>query len=680
MESKMATSNLEIFNTRKEKVQNLISESIKIYETLGMKTNAEKAGKSLEKVQKDDFKAIVIGEFKRGKSTFINALLGDEILPAFATPCTAVINEVKYADKEKAVLHFKDPLPQDADYSFKEEVKNHINRNGKTNIPPLPIDVKDLEEYVVIPDPAKDQRLSVSESPYSKVELFYPIEICKNGVTIIDSPGLNEHGTRTKVTTDYLSQVDAILFVMSCQALCSQTEMDFIENKISLYGHEEIFFICNRFDEVRERERARVVSYAKTKLAPLTTFGEAGIFFVSAADALDGRLEGNQELVEKSGMLPFEDNLNNFFINERGRIKLFQPIKELLSEYKECINKEIPMQSKMLESNTEEIQKRYEEALPQLENLKKKKEQMMQRIELKCQKLKDNVQAKSNLKIREIADMLQKMGQEYKPKNEIKFISLKGTNKQIEILTHEISEYLRDAFEKEQDKWAQSELLGLITSTIDEIKSDLDDSMNQFIDDIAVVKADISGIQVENPLEQKKIGGLERVISGGIGLVIGGAGSAMIGATMGKKEMLKSLGPALGIQVAALLIGITNPVVLIGLLFGGGFVQGLLKSKSATDDVKNKIITQFVSKIKEESIEMSKRTADSVYEQTQGFSKAIEASLNNELNSVKQTVDKILSDKKSGEQEVALKKQNLQQISAELTAMQNELTGIIMES
>lgn len=670
----------EIFNAKKEKVINIIKKSKELYHELGKDEYAESSEKLLEKLASDSFKAIVIGEFKRGKSTFINALLGDEILPAFATPCTAVINEVKYADKEKAVLHFKDPLPEEVDYSFKEEVKDHINRNGKSNIPPLPIDVKDLEEFVVIPDPAKDQKLSVSESPYSKVELFYPIEICKNGVTIIDSPGLNEHGTRTKVTTDYLSQVDAILFVMSCQALCSQTEMDFIENKIRLYGHEEIFFVCNRFDEVRERERERVVSYAKAKLAPLTSFGESGIFFVSAADALDGRLDGDQGLVEKSGMLPFEESLNNFFITERGKIKLFQPIKELLSEYKECVNKEIPMQSKMLEANTEEIQKRYEEALPQLENLKKKKEQMMSRINLKCQKLKDTVQAKSSLKIREIADMLQKTGQEYQPKNEVKFLSLHGTNKQIETMTAEIVEYLKDTFEKEQDKWVQSELIGLITSSMDEIKSDLDDSMNQFVDDIAVVKADISGIQVENPLEQKKISGMERAISGGIGYLLGGPGSAMIGATMGKKEMLKSLLPAFGISTIAIgILGIVNPFILVPMLMGGGFIQGLSKSKQVTEDAKNKIITEFVSKIKEDSTGISKNIAESVYEQTEGFSKAIEASLNSELNSVKQTVDKILADKKQGEMEVAAKKQKLQEISSEFASMQSELNGIIME-
>ena len=47
-----------------------------------------------KKLESDNFKVLVIGEFKNGKSTFINSLMGDKVLPAYSTPCTAVINEV----------------------------------------------------------------------------------------------------------------------------------------------------------------------------------------------------------------------------------------------------------------------------------------------------------------------------------------------------------------------------------------------------------------------------------------------------------------------------------------------------------------------------------------------------------------------------------------------------------
>jgi len=47
-------------------------------------------------------------------------------------------------------------------------------------------------------------------NPYEKVEIFWPVELCRNGVEVIDSPGLNEHTTREQITMDYLSIVDAV--------------------------------------------------------------------------------------------------------------------------------------------------------------------------------------------------------------------------------------------------------------------------------------------------------------------------------------------------------------------------------------------------------------------------------------------------------------------------------------
>ena len=78
---------------------------------LGMKGWQETISQLTDKVNSDRFKVLVLGEFKRGKSTLINALLGEEVLPAFATPCTAIINEVKWGEKKKAIVHLCEPLP-----------------------------------------------------------------------------------------------------------------------------------------------------------------------------------------------------------------------------------------------------------------------------------------------------------------------------------------------------------------------------------------------------------------------------------------------------------------------------------------------------------------------------------------------------------------------------------------
>ena len=56
----------------------------------------------------DDFKVLVIGEFSSGKSTMVNALLGEPILPERATTATAIITEIRYGKQKKAVIYPKE--------------------------------------------------------------------------------------------------------------------------------------------------------------------------------------------------------------------------------------------------------------------------------------------------------------------------------------------------------------------------------------------------------------------------------------------------------------------------------------------------------------------------------------------------------------------------------------------
>ncbi len=118
-----------------------------------------------ERVQSDTFKVLVLGQFNRGKSTFINALIGRAVLPSYATPTTAVINEVKYGEEPRVLLH---PRPDDGSEKMP---------------PPVEIPVDELEEHVVV-DLAEIDR----PNPYVRADLFWPLELCRSGVEIIDSP------------------------------------------------------------------------------------------------------------------------------------------------------------------------------------------------------------------------------------------------------------------------------------------------------------------------------------------------------------------------------------------------------------------------------------------------------------------------------------------------------------
>ena len=100
-----ALSHYEGFASKKHCLSKIINDASQAIQALNLDHFTKKLQDISNRISNETFKIQIVGTFKNGKSTFINSFLGKEILPAYALPCTAVINEVKYAEKKRAVLH-----------------------------------------------------------------------------------------------------------------------------------------------------------------------------------------------------------------------------------------------------------------------------------------------------------------------------------------------------------------------------------------------------------------------------------------------------------------------------------------------------------------------------------------------------------------------------------------------
>jgi ribosome biogenesis GTPase A len=335
----------KFFQYKQRKLLSLLHELHKVLHSLNM-DEANRVEQLEQLVQSDRFKVLVLGEFNRGKSTFINAILGDEILPAFVRPTTSIINEVKWGIDKRALLHF-------------------IQAEGGEKIPPQEIPIDQIEKYVVIGSDVSE----ILSNRYEKLELFWPLSFCRNGVEIIDSPGLNESEIRQEITVDHLSKkVDAVLFVFSCEAMGSKSELNVIDNLLVAAGHEDIFFICNKFDNISERDKEDVKYYAWDTLRYVAKYER--IFFISARNALEGRIEHDVERVAKSGITQVEKELEKFLVNDRGQIKILRAAREAKNIVSSVLHvlPELPfMRSNLNELNS--IQKQLEKVNSGLDGL-----------------------------------------------------------------------------------------------------------------------------------------------------------------------------------------------------------------------------------------------------------------------------------------------------------------------
>jgi GTP-binding protein EngB required for normal cell division len=238
----------------------------------------------------------VLGQFKRGKSTFINALLGDSLLPTGVIPLTAVPTLIAWRAEPLVVVHFKAE-------SRTEEFTVHTTD-----------EIRNLLFRFVAEEANPENRLGVD-----RVDLFYPANILVDGTVMIDTPGVGstlQHNTEAALQV--LPECDAALFVISADPPITEVELDYLHRLKRKTA--SVFFILNKADYLRPGERLSVVDFVQKILAGESLIEPDGqIFCISARDGLDGKQNANRPLLVTSGILDIECHLVQSLAVEKKR-------------------------------------------------------------------------------------------------------------------------------------------------------------------------------------------------------------------------------------------------------------------------------------------------------------------------------------------------------------------------
>lgn len=623
-----------------------------------------------EKIKNDNFKVLVIGEFKNGKSTFINSLMGEKVLPAYSTPCTAVINEVVYGKEKKAVLYFKNPLPEEMSPDIVSAAMQHIRKyQNAPEIPPYEIDVEDLEEYVAIPDPCKDQADSIKELPYSKVILEYPISICRDGIEIIDSPGLNENGTRTKVTEEYLNQADAILFVFRCPKIGGVNEVSYITDQIQARGHEDIFFICNCINLVPEDERERLIKFGNQKLAPLTSLGENGIFYVDALNALKSKNKHDTDALAKTGMPEFEMALSEYLRNNRGKNKLLQIVIPCISFIQKICSEQIDSYARGLDQDVQSLEKKIQSAMPNLNLAIERKKIVSQKIALALDKMKKDVSKMIDEQYTSIMNKIPTFinNLDLDSKMTVNPFTQKERKAALE---QEVTRNIDQFIQSEMGNWIKGKLAEYMGDFISDMETELGGDIDQFYDRLDGFRYEVSGIE-----KPRNISGFERVGATILGTLALGPAYGLIGATMGLGEVTKR--SALAVGAIALMsltpMGITSIATTV---VGAGFVQFVTGGKALADKYKKQLAKSFVKQMQDSKDESIQAYVEKLSEDMAERFDTIPQALQQEINLEQNKVDELRKCKDSNEKIRAEKLISLNNVKAQLENVEQQLIAM----
>lgn len=663
-------AHIDEFNQKKDQLVDLIIESKNIFFELGMTNEKEKSESIVQKLKEHSFKVVIMGQFRVGKSTFINALLGQEVLPAYAIPTTAIINEVKYGNEKKALVYFKNPVPKPLPEDVAPSIKSYIEKGNWKDLNPIKINVDEIEKFVVINDPAKDQAESVAETPFEKVELYWDLPICKNGVEIIDSPGLNEHISRTTITMNYLSKVDAVIFVMNCQAMGAMSEMDVIDNDLIRFGHEYIFFVNNRINQIQPSQRDMVIDFGNRKLSSKTKFGEKGIFYINALGALEGRLNKNQKIVEESGILQVEDKLEYFLANTRGKVKLEQPAKNTYNAINHALIDAIPNEERMLSVSMQEIEKRINAEKPRLDRLKRDKEQITQRIINKIDRICIDTSRLIDSRFSELSNRTPVWINEIQLENSFRPMHAKDSaNKIIE----EILKKYQAKLENEQIEWTSNTLNPFVKDKLEDLQDEFKTKLEDFYLEVDSVKMKISGVDVsvKDPSKGERIGAAI------VGLFVD-AGSALYGSQFGfGPGLFKQMALQIGAIITMILVGITNPLTMIPVILTIAFFGILTGGGQVIEKIKLEIISKVCAQIRNEAPIQTEKMTSIIKSNLNEITNSIKKGLENELNSVNEQVNKVLEEKRIGEEKVAERKRKLDLFKQQLLLTKNKIDALI---
>jgi len=259
-----------------------------------------------------------LGQFKRGKSTLLNALLGAPILPMGVTPVTAIPTFIRAGEALSVRIVLKDE-------------RGTVVVGAGEEAPRL------LEEFT-----------SETQNPHNRrrvadVTIEAPSDFLAEGVILVDTPGVGStflHNTTAAESA--LADCDAALFVLSADPPITEVEIDYLEKVRKLVPR--IFFVLNKADLLEDLERTTAERFLASVLRERGFAAPEGIFVVSSRRALRAKLNDDARALEQSGVADLERALASKLAREKrsildvtGRQRLGAVISDLLfqSEF-EC--------------------------------------------------------------------------------------------------------------------------------------------------------------------------------------------------------------------------------------------------------------------------------------------------------------------------------------------------------
>lgn len=685
----MAT--LEQYNSWRTRLLSMIEKTMESAKDLSPE-KASLYGFLYEQLKNDALKIQVVGTVKNGKSSFTNALIGEMILPVDDIPCTAVVSEVKYDAEKRAVVNFCSPLPTGLLDEIPPKTKEYIlshgmgkdSQNNDVRIPPIEVPYDEMNRYVAIPEPTPDilfdeeamrqyKEKIDQESPFDVAELYYPAPLLKDGVMLVDSPGLNESPRRTAVALDYLKKADAAIYLLDATKPATSEEKKVIENVLLPLGFNDLIMVANRIDLVTRRERQRL--YCQGQVQGYTSIKQC--FGVSAKEALEAMRTGNRELLEQSGMPGFTAFLTDYLTRKKGELKIKKTAMQIVNSVRhDLLENLIPAQLNALEADSVSLQKRINEATPRLTQLEANRSKMAQTLERNIPLALTPVGEAIKAFFKKLEDDIPEWISAYQPKTDVGFVANK---KDLQNVAEETLGYAKDKVNEAYRKWNEGTFQPLLMEQFEMVFGSLKEDMKNIADQIASIEGLLKGLSdeaVDSSTTMERIAGIAAMLF----LPLGRSGGDLFAGGFDLSNFLKNFAVDLGIGLGVGLIAlwVWPPLGFIATCVG--VMVGLLQGNDRKiRETKKKLYEKIVEDMKNDT---PRRVSDIVSEIRETFDSikdSVLQGLDSEIDTVRRQLDELRQLISDEQNSIDRKRALLTEAGAGLSSATEEMLELVGE-